>query len=50
MPVRLVLLLGSLIWKGKMGVLFGSDRDSEIRYRYLDLKSYGFVQYLDIER
>ena len=30
--VRLVLLLGSMIWKDKKEVLFGSDRDIEIRY------------------
>ena len=32
MPVRLVLLLGSMIWKDKKEVLFRSDEDAEIRY------------------
>ena len=30
--VRLVLLLGSMIWKDKKEVLFVSDRDIESRY------------------
>ena len=32
----------------KSEVWFGNDRDTEIRYPCLDLKSYGFVQYLKI--
>lgn len=46
--VKLVLSLGSLIWKGKKEVLFGKDKDMEIRYHCFELKSYVFFQYLKI--
>lgn len=40
--VKLVLSLGSLIWKDKKEVLFGKDKDMEIRYHCFELKSYVF--------
>lgn len=49
MVLKLVLLLGSLIWKRKKEVVFGSDKDIEIRYPCFELKSCVFSISKDIE-